>query len=380
MKRIIIIAFLASYLISCHTRSINNEVKSEYNGRYFVDMDSESTPSLNFFFSEIEVIRLQQSVGSYLNYPFIKYKIFDSTLYFLDLRRHEILLFNLEGIFIKKINHLGNGPGEYNMICDFGINRFSQNLELLTPQGKLLIYDKTGEHFLEYINISEFVSAVHNFANLTNDIYVFYSEYAEKKILYYSKKSKSSVNSEYSLPSFIAYTHFNHYMTPFIMFSDTLRFYEAHNGMIHNFNPEKYIMEDFLQWDFGKYNFKLEKIPKNESESFYRNIASNIGMKYVTPFIHCVENDRFIIARTKFRNKFYTIIYDKKRKQNFAFNLLEEGVQINAEVELNGSFYSCIMLEDISLLLNNKIIGESRYINLLKNSREGDLFIIKYKI
>lgn len=70
-------------------------------------------------------------------------QIADDKIFILDSRPKSILVFDLEGSFIKRIGSPGNGPGEYNYITDFDILEGELSLIDMVLK-KIITYDLNG--------------------------------------------------------------------------------------------------------------------------------------------------------------------------------------------------------------------------------------------
>lgn len=172
---IIIVFFLLS--ISACNDSAKEESTVYRNPDVAVKVDPEKDDEVSVFdyFSEIEVIPLETNVESVFNYPFQRFIVNGDKYYFLDEKQESIFVFGPEGQFLKKINKSGKGPGEYSLLYDFNINRFTGDLELMSAIGYIQVYDAMGDVYKETITLpSSEVRSVSYFTNLTPDVYLFF--------------------------------------------------------------------------------------------------------------------------------------------------------------------------------------------------------------
>jgi hypothetical protein len=72
----------------------------------------------------------------------------DSDILFIrDVRAKKLLLFSTEGKYIRTINHLGRGPGEYLGLSDYKLDTSNDLVYILDGEnGKLLCYDYDGKY------------------------------------------------------------------------------------------------------------------------------------------------------------------------------------------------------------------------------------------
>ncbi|HEX3009947.1 MAG TPA: 6-bladed beta-propeller, partial [Bacteroidales bacterium] len=73
-------------------------------------------------FSKIEMIPLETSPNCLIK-SIDKKVFFRGRYYLMDRYELSVLVFDEKGKFCFKIKNVGEGPGEYTMLHDFGINR-----------------------------------------------------------------------------------------------------------------------------------------------------------------------------------------------------------------------------------------------------------------
>jgi hypothetical protein len=80
----------------------------------------------------------------------------DDTLYILDSNiTKALLLFDNAGMFIKKIGHIGKGPGEYSQPTSFTIDNQKKQIQILdTQQSKVIIFSTQGK-FINEIKLNK---------------------------------------------------------------------------------------------------------------------------------------------------------------------------------------------------------------------------------
>lgn len=162
MKKNIIIALLGFLIISCS----NNSQKEECLIVPSINLDSLINTCLDTsFYETLKSIPLETEKSSVItNIDGIK--ISKDTIYILDKRNNSILLFNLDGNFLYKINQTGRGPGEYYAIMDFFI--IDNQIYLLDVKERFLIFSTKGDfintiklpfraRYCEYISDSKIV-------------------------------------------------------------------------------------------------------------------------------------------------------------------------------------------------------------------------------
>lgn len=103
----------------------------------------------------------------------------DNLIYILDSGKSNLLVFDIEGNYIKKIGNRGNGPGEYNSINDFVINKDRKEITILDSEKiSLLKYSIDGK-YLDIIKFSNFFPKKLELINNSN--YILYTSYSNSE-------------------------------------------------------------------------------------------------------------------------------------------------------------------------------------------------------
>jgi hypothetical protein len=133
-KYLFIVLFI---LFSCCKEKINN------NSLICIDNPQESK-YLSSVFKSFKIIRLETTDESLTGKIIVKIKK-TKDAYYIACDFRFLLKFDHNGKFIRKITHLGNGPGEYIQLNNFDISDSNDDILLLDVR-KVHIYDSTGVH------------------------------------------------------------------------------------------------------------------------------------------------------------------------------------------------------------------------------------------
>ena len=134
-------ALLATLLLltSCNN-SDNNNPNLPYNVNIERDFDNVSTMPLSYLGSKLEYIPLETDSACLIR-RISDISVSDSFLFVSDYYR--LLLFNLDGKFIRQIGSPGRGPGEYLRVRDFDIDMDNEEVYILEGR-KVLVYNFSG--------------------------------------------------------------------------------------------------------------------------------------------------------------------------------------------------------------------------------------------
>jgi hypothetical protein len=122
--------------------------------------DKEKITYLSEIAKKVEYIKLETTSKSYIT-KITKLIVSDSILLvrspYTDSDR--LLMFKLDGSFIKEIGSYGRGPGEYHSVLDFTVNKKEKLIYILDSMGKFLVYDYSGR-YIKSINLDSRPSSI----------------------------------------------------------------------------------------------------------------------------------------------------------------------------------------------------------------------------
>lgn len=291
-----------------------------------VNLEKEVPVSFNDLFSKLELIPLETTKQSVMGYPISKLLVKEGNLYLSTPKEQTIWVFDRHGKFLRKISHEGNGPYEYVSMSDFNFNPFTNDLEILCPFGYICVYDSLGENFKKRISLNqEKIRSVHFFTHLAPEKYLFFSNSAEgNKMFWYDAGNSRFYAEDYNLPTFLFFnTPYHHSSSPFYSRDTVQNFVQAYNGEVYTVDTSGKLHRKYA-FDFGEYNFDISHLEEADVE-YYVRYSRSIGSRYANSFIAYGENDRYYMARFKFRNQLKHLLYDKKEKQAQCFGELKEG-------------------------------------------------------
>lgn len=359
-------------LLSCTKISDNDNYKK-------IDVKISNNISVYDLFSNIDLIPLETSADVLLEYPILKYVITDNYIYVLNQKQLTIFIFDKKGNYINKINRKGNGPGEYLSIIDFNINRFSNNVEILTRY-KVLTYDYIGKKFIkEYkLNTSDMPRSFHN---VNSEMDILFCENINKKLILYSREDNKEIDSTYIRPDFIyRKTPLGFNISPFFIYNDTLRLYEGANGNIYTILADKEITHSYIKWDFGEENFDYNVLPTEKDIAFYADYCWKRSMQSALCFYSLAENENYIITHFWYKKQTPALIYNKKTKEYVILSNYKENMKCAFDNIDNEHFYLLCPVEHIHQVINKDILNTKNKEILENIEKEDNPILIRYKL
>lgn len=374
---------ISSVFYSCNSNSTYN---SERKGSIFVDPDRNDQVLFSDLFSEIDILPLETLDGSLLTFlmgepdKVIKY---EDKFYFLDKSQDIIVIFDNNGKFINRISKRGHGPGEYISLSDFNINRFSHNLEILSPEGRCInVYDLNSYDFIKKIQLPIDMPVVHQFHHLSPSTYVLASYASDFKIFFYTIDDAKIVESDYRLPQW-----FNHGTTftptsrnPFYVYNDSLHFVQIYNGDVFTLSPSDYTLSSRYSWDFGKHNFTLSLLLEDKPVNYYLDMLKKISVDYAVLFQIYQENSRYYFTRFKFKNRYKHLVFDKRTNEYKLFEQFKDGGQCLPQWIEEDAIYTIISPDFLHFVISPSSLNKENMQIYSQMREEDNPVIIKYTL
>ncbi len=144
VKYCIYLLLSAVLLISCKESSEKNE------GVMTIEPSSKPAKASELF-NDLRFVALESSTAGLIGLKIQRVELFQDRIYILN-RMHShanILCFDSKGNFLFKIDHIGQGPGEYTYLGDFFIDKENGLVVLVSERGHYPLFDLNGKFVSE---------------------------------------------------------------------------------------------------------------------------------------------------------------------------------------------------------------------------------------
>lgn len=240
--------------------------------------------SKNFFFNSIRVIPLDTLNGGQIG-AIAKVIAYNEQFYVLDAVDRSILVFNKDGEFLKKIKNPGEGPGEINHIYDFTINKYTGNIELMSPKGLVVQYDEKG-NYQTVISLKGKLPSINHMQILNEDVVAFYSKHSEFRINYYSR-SRDEIFYSNLANEFKNSANMIH-LSPFLERNKAIQFIDYYDGKTYNLKIGGLELNRTLK--YGRFQLSGISFPTEiNTPSRTREYLKNNNLAY--PVVNWLEKD-----------------------------------------------------------------------------------------
>jgi len=362
---------------------------SEKNSESFqvFDLGQNHNISIHDVFSDIDIVQLETSKECFIT-TIHKVEYHYGHYYIFDLRGQEVLCFDDRGKFVFKISDAGKGPNEYVYISDFTIDKYNNQILLLVPQGKLHIYNLTGD-FVKVVDIRTDNILSFNWVYSIDAGTLLFTSISEFHLLFYSIEDEKVFKTEFQIPTFLQ--KFSPY--------NRIAQYDGKTLCIPALSQEVYDISStnpllFYNWNFGTLNNSGKQINKliNElSDPKYFNQPLDIDVtvkdKKLNQYIlQVIENKRYRMAIIETGNDFKYAISDKVSRHSYVFSRFNEGIGFyypdvsnNSLIVSDKGFDFSALSRDMRLYDLNTLSHKNQEIIKNHNPEVDNPFLIIYR-
>jgi hypothetical protein len=374
MRIPVLMLLLGIVFISCKS---NNDSNLNFR-ETLIRVDNSAIDSLSdisSIISSVSVLKLNESVGSYIGEAFdIKTTSRKEYLIF-DYKTDKILAFNSEGNFIKVLSKSGDGPNDLLKIGNFWTTDKNEIEVYDFAQMKIFTYDsllnfkyqKRSKRFFHFNNLNKVPNSTNYIAyadfNMMNE--PFDNEYYHEAILDTNLAIKSTFDIyPEKLQGILTVGYKNH----FIRFSDSLRFVKSNDNHVYDITDSGVI---------GRFKIKYSKhtLPDdvtsilNKNLGILKNRSVGVVMKrslifkdYTRLFEEWLEDDKYAyFSSIEYKNDMPILFYSiySKAKNSIICNSKKI-----AELKNYKLIFPTFQFFDWR---NNEFIGIISGLNLKKN-------------
>src|SRR5690606_32851591 len=260
--------------------------------------------SLDDFFAEPSYIPLQTTPESLIG-SINRLYFFDGRIYVLDKKQNAVLIFDQSGAFLSKVQRLGRGPGEYQSVMDFTIDRKQKHLLLYADRPyKLLTFEMDGT-FLEETRL---VGLFFNIAMANDRVQVFRK--TDKELV--SELDHGAVYRTL-IPFDAVDLYFRDFFIPYpsLTTDKKVNILPPYSDTVYTYTGDSLAVSYVL--DFGERRRQLGK--EIERKTSYQDVYTKAMEEDLGfPVFGFRESDRFVSFTFGLNN---IVIYDKTSKEAY---------------------------------------------------------------
>jgi len=262
----------------------------------------------------------------------------------------QLLLFDTDGHFVRRIGSEGNGPGEYNAIADIAVDNVDSSVYLINILGKKIMHFSIDGEFLDSFPL-DFPVVADNIELYDGNIYLSFSDMVNspgdesKKVMLAAFTRSGNMIGKYGstlpvrdnlrvnimLPCEVLYTYDN-----------ALFVKEVRSDTLYRISEDEILDPRYV------FNFSESKMPLHEYsyESFTKHY---MGGKYLY-FLKVLENQNNIFFTYKHNGDETHCIHDKISKKLYRFGSTQEYSKIPDDIKSGPGFWPVFSREDDYLI------------------------------
>ena len=268
------------------------------------------------FTSGIRYIKLETNKNCPLNYLA---KIFFTPKGMIIQDQH-IYFFSPEGKFLRRFGSTGKGPGEYSMTLDVLFDEKNQTVEIKTASNKILVFNLDGTFLKEIKGLEGF-----SFGKNSEKEYLFWNHYSPIINMENAQAGTSLCVLADEKGKVIAdlsdqFDHFGYFVAPsssgnISSYHDTVLFVPDRTTTVYQLSGHSLKPRYDLDFSAKDLPAKYKNTRKFDGETF-----ENVSPDYVTQMFEFFESKELIAFIFFFRKEPYYFIYNKNTGHSISFN------------------------------------------------------------
>ena len=341
--------------------------------------DIDNSCSIRAFFSAIELIQLDTNNNSFLRPEGIYRCAFSGDSIFVLNKGEDVFLFLSNGASIGPLQKKGRGPGEYIFPSDILVNTYNNSLDVLEGSGKIVSYSLSSLELERVLYLPEEGYPYDSFEMIDEDKYLLSSR-GEFRIALFDVTQKRLIFSNYSFPSWLAYSYFTYRncFSPFIQSDNDYMYFEGWSGTVYKIDSYSMNVYPFIRWDMGINQFEVKRLKPDKDAFYYYNEYLRNKDNYATPFTNIVQNNQRLFVNFLYKDQYHTLVYDIISEEHSIIKRTTEKIPIPVGHYYNNSMYEFVRPDLIDSLITRNVLDENSQ-KIYDGIREdSNLLIIKY--
>ena len=249
---------------------------------------SQFKKNINYseFVDSISYIQLETNDSCLISEIEYLYVVNDE-IFIKDMKGGGILRFDNHGRYLSKISKFGSGPGEFNRIHNFDIDKTQKNIYIYDDLRKNLLRYTFDGKFLSEIRIKDYIR---DFALLGNNDFIFlHSDYntKEQQGIWYANNKGKFIKSIIESTSENAYSVRGAEMC--CKMQNSIYYYDIYTDKVYYINRDS--VKNIYSFDLEqKIPKKIMEDPKGKQGDYFVNIGFCPTNKYILLF-YISDND-----------------------------------------------------------------------------------------
>jgi len=361
--------------------SCSDKKKEEVKGYPVLKVSLEETPTSFFdLFEKVELVPLETTKASLIQ-SIDKVIPFEDKYYIIDKWQNAVFAFDEKGGYVNKIHRIGQGPGEYALICDFGIYESNRTIMLMSPFTFIYTYNLDNFEFIKQAKLQTSIPNVQKMEFLQDGKIITYSTaWMDNSLNVFETKSGKHISGFHDKEPLVTQMFENLFKG-----SDGVVYFSS--GFVNEvFKVTENGLDTAYSWDFGKDKIDI---------SYYKfSIEIDDYMREKTEFLELFNSGTLKGAKIAYLKNmqnahyYYTVLrvepgmdinkhlfYDKKTGKSRFFNKTTEGILLNPRCFTEDYLICELEYENREMMRN--VLSEEELKKLDAFSYDDNPFLVK---
>jgi len=318
-KRALLIIFMIILTLSCSSQNSKPgiiSIKPDNKVIRFSDM-----------FSGYKIIHIDKNLLLERIYEIIPYE--DKYLLYGAGIESSLFIINDGGKLLRKVGHIGSGPGEYNYLKGIKVYDDGEIEFLNRERRKLMRYSWDTGRFLEETDIN-FDVFPDDMIRLNDETYILFVKFPPSRsgdfsnsIYWYSIWNKEIINSAVKPdPRLSNYLFFGERMNLYTLDKEVM-FYTVFRDTIYSID-KKGVVPEYI-FDNGRYHISENILYNDYNEVFeFGDACTKAGCIWDIRYLY--ETKNHFIFHYQYRNDFYNGLYNKQSGETITSNAFYDDI------------------------------------------------------
>lgn len=349
-----------------------------------VSLSKEESVSIFDYVSKVELVQLDNLPEAMVADETVKdIAVIQNGFLLLDRRTYKIREFDRNGKYIKTIDKVGRGHGEYVRAEALQIDQDS-TLLVLSATGGINRYALHGDNaFVEHIPVNGGPVSVHAFLPVGGQKYLLFSASDPARVYYYDAETSEAQADFQSIPRWFSLSYYYDFQeSPFYRRNGQACFYTGHDGAVFRFDADSLLWRPVLSWDFGGDPFDASDVSQEEASVTnpgWKEIFDQKSNQTVLRLSRVNESSRMVLASGVYKQEPLTLLYDKKRQVSFAFREVKEEVLLRPRFTRDEIGYTLLNPETLGKYVKREMLHDAQSQRIFDSLNENaNCILVKY--
>ena len=349
-----------------------------------VSLSKEDHVSIFDYVNKVELVQLENLPEAMVADETVKdMVVIRDGFLLLDRRTFLIRMFGPDGKYIKTIDKVGRGHGEFPRAEALQVDE-DGTLLVLSATGGINRYDlREGNAFIEHIPVEGGPVAIHHFMPLGGQEFLLFSASDPARVYFYDAEKAEAKAYFQEIPRWFSLSYYYDFQeSPFYKRDGKAFFYTGCDGAVFQFDAETKEWRSALSWVIGDNSFDAHDVSQAEASvtnPAWKEIFDQKSNQAVLRLSRVNESSRFVLASGVYRQEPVSLIYNKRNHSCVLFHKVKEEVLFRPRFTRDEIGYTLLSPENLSLYVNRAMLRDEHSRQIFDSANEdSNSILVKY--